>query len=132
MLLISAEVCSSVCTMLEVSIDKSLNYSKSKIEPMMCSKCDDCSELHPVQKGKKFKIHCKSSRTARCIPSQGQYWYIEGQCISHQLQYCYYTFCVLSVGDCVSAKTTSLADKHTTTTKPSDHEDHDHIKGGGT
>ena len=124
-----AEVCSSVRTMLEVSIDKSLrdlHYSKSKIEPMMCLRCDDCSELHPVQKGKKFKIHCRSSRTARCIPSQGQYWYIEGQCISQSpaTVLLLYILCIVLHTDC---KTTLLADKSTTTTKPSDHKDHDKI-----
>lgn len=43
----------------------------------MCLRCDECSELHPVEKGKEyFKMYCRKSRKSSRISSC---WFNEGQ-----------------------------------------------------
>ena len=75
-----SEVCSNVRQIVETSIHQSLqdlHYSTSRVAPVICFRCEDkdCSELHEVEKGKKFKIHCEKTRSSYCIPTEGQCWY---------------------------------------------------------
>ena len=76
-------VCQGVREVIEESIEKSLkdlHYSREKLEPSMCFRCDSCSELHPVFKGKKFhKIRCSETRQASRLPPQGRCWFNEGR-----------------------------------------------------
>ena len=77
------EVCSNVRRVLETSISRSLvnlHYNKDIVKPVMCLRCDHCSEPHPVGKGKQlYKIHCKKHRRTGCIPSGGMCWYSESE-----------------------------------------------------
>ena len=76
------EVCSNIRQIVETSIHQSLqdlHYNKSKIAPVMCFRCEDCSELEEVEIGK--SIHCKKTRTTRPIPDEGKWWYREGKYI---------------------------------------------------
>ena len=76
------EVCSNVRQIVETSIHQSLqdlHYSESKVAPVTCFRCEDCSELHEVQIRKQLvKMHCKKTRTTQSIPDQGKWWYREG------------------------------------------------------
>lgn len=77
-----ATVCSNIRKILELSIKSSLedlHYINSNVKPMMCFRCDICSELHQVEKGKQYKFYCKQSSTTRCIPEKGKCWYCEGK-----------------------------------------------------
>ena len=77
------EVCSNVRQIMETSIHQSLqdlHYSESRVAPMTCFRCEDCSELHEVEIGKHLvKIYCKKTRTTQSIPDQGKWWYKEGK-----------------------------------------------------
>ena len=77
------EVCNNVRRVVETSIFRSLNdlhYNKDKVLPIMCLRCERCSELHPVNKGRDYhKVTCKKFHTTSCIPAQGKYWYNEGK-----------------------------------------------------
>ena len=85
------EVCSQVCQVIEVCILKSLrdlHYSKDKIKPMLCFRCEHCSELHQVKKGKKhWKMYCMTFRMTSRIPLQGRCWYNEGEDCKSFLSY---------------------------------------------
>ena len=76
------EVCSNVRQIVETSIHQSLqdlHYSESKVAPVTCFRCEDCSELHKVEIGKHLvKMYCKKTRTTQSIPEQGKWWYKEG------------------------------------------------------
>ena len=74
------EVCSNVRQGIETSILRSLedlHYNKCKVEPIMCLRCENCSELHQVKKGDPCKMYCKKAHTNDRIPSQGRCWYNE-------------------------------------------------------
>ena len=77
------EVCSKVREIVSTSISKALanlHYNEGRLEPVMCLKCDHCSEPHPVKKGRQhYKIHCKSICKTERIPPQGRCWYNEGE-----------------------------------------------------
>ena len=77
------EVCNSVRQILEKSILRSLkdlHYSKEKLEPMACFKCEHCAQMHPVRAGRTHhKIHCNKARKGSRIPLNGRCWYNEGQ-----------------------------------------------------
>ena len=77
------EVCNNVRQILENSIFRSLkdlHYSKEKLEPMACFRCEHCTQMHPVKTGGKFcVIFCKAARKGSRIPLNGRCWYNEGQ-----------------------------------------------------
>ena len=77
------EVCSNVRQIVESSIQQSLqdlHYSESKVAPVTCLRCEDCSGLHRVYKDLPFiTTFCEISRTTRPIPNQGKWWYREGK-----------------------------------------------------
>ena len=77
------EVCSKARQLIETSIYISLedlHYNKHQVKPMVCFRCEHCSELHQVRKGKGHcKIHCKKSHKYSRLPLQARYWYNEGE-----------------------------------------------------
>ena len=77
------EVCSSIRQVIETSIHKSLedlHYDKQNVKPMMCFRCELCSELHRVKKGKDHcKVFCKATHRNSRIAEQGRVWYNEGE-----------------------------------------------------
>ena len=77
------EVCNNVRQFIETSILKSLedlHYSKYKVEPVACFRCEHCPELHQVKKGKSHhRMYCKQTRTITQIPLKGRCWYNEGE-----------------------------------------------------
>ena len=77
------EVCSKVRQLIEKSIYKSLedlHYNKRQVKPMVCFRCEHCSELHQVKKGKGHcKIHCRKVHENSRLPLQARYWYNEGE-----------------------------------------------------
>ena len=79
------EVCNNVRQILEKSILRSLkdlHYSKEKLNPMACFKCEHCTQMHPVKAGRTHhKIHCIKARERSRIPLNGRCWYNEGQSI---------------------------------------------------
>ena len=79
------EVCNNVRQILEKSILRSLkdlHYSKEKLDPMACFKCEHCTQMHPVKAGRTHhKIHCNKARERSRIPLNGRCWYNEGQSI---------------------------------------------------
>ena len=79
------DVCNNVRQILEKSILRSLkdlHYSKEKLEPMACFKCEHCTQMHPVKAGRTHhKIHCNKARERSRIPLNGRCWYNEGQSI---------------------------------------------------
>ena len=51
------KVCSRVREIVEMSIIKSLrslHYNEQSVQPVMCFRCEHCSELHRVKEGKKY------------------------------------------------------------------------------
>ena len=82
------EACSNVRQTIETSILRSLDdlhYNKRNVEPVMCLRCEHCSELHQVVQTKEkcfHKIYCSNTRINSRIPSQGRCWFNEGQLIS--------------------------------------------------
>ena len=78
-----SEVCSNVREVVKTSIVKSLrslHYKERNVHPVMCFRCERCSELHRVKEGKKYhRIYCDAARTNSRIPLQGRCWYNEGQ-----------------------------------------------------
>ena len=78
-----SEVCSNVREIVKTSIIKSLlslHYNEQNVQPVMCFRCEHCSELHRVKEGKKYhRIYCDAARTNSRIPLQGRCWYNEGQ-----------------------------------------------------
>ena len=76
------DVCSNVCQVIETSILRSLedlHYNKRKVMPMMCLRCENCSELHQVKKGDPCKMYCRNVHQNSRIPLKGRCWYNEGQ-----------------------------------------------------
>ena len=79
------EVCSKVRQIVETSISQSLqdlHYNESRVKAMLCFRCDheNCSDLHPIVKGKtKFTIFCDKFRKRKCIPAEGECWYGVGK-----------------------------------------------------
>ncbi len=55
---------------------KDLHYKKDKVDPVMCFRCEYCSELHPVLGGRKYR--CGKTRRTSGIPLSGRWWYNEG------------------------------------------------------
>ena len=80
------EACSTIRQAIETSIFKSLDnlhYSKCNAKPMMFLMCEFCSQLHEVEKGENFHtIYCNQDRISSRIPSQGRWWFNEGQCLA--------------------------------------------------
>ena len=79
------EVCNNVRQILEKSILsslKNLHYSKEKLDPMACFKCEHCKQMHPVKTGRTHhRICCNKARKESRIPLNGRCWYNEGQFI---------------------------------------------------
>ena len=77
------EMCSSIRQVIETSIHKSLedlHYNKQNVKPMMCFRCELCSELHRVKTGKGHcKVFCKLTHRNTRIAEQGRFWYNEGE-----------------------------------------------------
>ena len=76
------EVCSNVRQVIETSILRSLknlHYNERKVMPMMCLRCENCSELHRVKKGDPCKMYCGNVHQNSRIPLKGRCWYSEGQ-----------------------------------------------------
>ena len=77
------EVCNKVRQLIETSIYRSLedlHYNKQQVKPMVCFRCEQCSELHQVRKGKGHcKIYCKKTHRNSRLPLQARYWYNEGE-----------------------------------------------------
>ena len=76
------EVCSNVRQVIETSILRSLedlHYNKCKVKPVMCLRCENCSELHQVKKGDPCKMYCKKAHRNARISSQGRCWFNEGK-----------------------------------------------------
>ena len=79
-----AEVCSNVRRIVETSISRSLHdlhYNESRVKATLCFSCDheNCSDLHPVVKGKKITIFCEKFRKRKCISAEGECWYGVGK-----------------------------------------------------
>ena len=68
------EVCSNVRQIVETSIHQSLqdlHYSESKVAPVTCLRCEDCSELHEVEiENHLVKMHCKKTRTTQSVQTK--------------------------------------------------------------
>ena len=77
------EVCSNVRQVIQTSILRSLDdlhYNKDTVEPIMCFRCEHCSELHQVNEGKDHhKVYCEKTNRNSRIPLQGRCWYNEGK-----------------------------------------------------
>jgi hypothetical protein len=76
------EVCNNVRLVIELAIPrclKNLHYKEGNINPMMCLRCEHCSKLHKVKEGVPCKMYCKKANWNFCIPSQGKFWFNEGQ-----------------------------------------------------
>ena len=77
------EVCSNVRQVIEASILRALDnlhYDKHKVKPMMCFRCEHCSEFHEVNRGKNHhKIFCEKTHQNSRIPLLGRCWYNEGK-----------------------------------------------------
>ena len=77
------EVCNYIRQVIETSILRSLHdlhYNKDKVLPITCFRCDRCSDLHPVKKGKNHcKMYCEQVRTNARLPNQARCWYNEGE-----------------------------------------------------
>ena len=78
------EVCSKVRQLIETSIYKSLedlHYNKDQVKPMVCFRCEHCSELHQVNSEGKghCTICCKKTHNISYLPLQARYWYNEGE-----------------------------------------------------
>ncbi len=54
---------------------KDLRYNKDKVDPVTCFRCKDCSELHPVLRGRKYR--CRKVHQTHPIPDHGRWWYNE-------------------------------------------------------
>ncbi len=81
------QVCNSIREAIKTSIVSSLqdlHYNEANVEPVMCMRCDACSDLHPVEKGKVCRIHCRKGgvKTVYRIPPNGRCWYNEGTQVS--------------------------------------------------
>jgi hypothetical protein len=80
------EACSNVRQVIETSILRSLedlHYNRVSVKPVMCFRCDHCSELHQVEKmkGKNYhRMYCSKAHTNSPIPPEGRCWFNEGQC----------------------------------------------------
>ena len=78
-----SETCSDIRQVIDTSIYRSLDdlhYNKQKVKPVMCFRCEHCSELHQVKKGKEYyKVFCKVTDKNTRIPKQGRFWYNEGE-----------------------------------------------------
>ena len=107
------EVCNNVRQILEKSILRSLkdlHYSKEKLEPMACFKCENCTQLHPVKAGRTHhKIHCSKARERSRIPLNGRCWYNEGQSIFKHRSPCGKQYINLITLGCVLPRLSSLA-----------------------
>ena len=83
------EVCNNVRQIIEDSLVKSLknlHYNRDTLEPVMCFRCNQCSQLHQVIKGKKYyKIYCEEAHKTSRIPPHGRCWYNEGQSLNYSL-----------------------------------------------
>ena len=79
------EVCNNVRQILEkliLSSLKNLHYSKEKLDPMACFKCEHCKQMHPVKTGRTHhRIYCNKACKGSRIPLNGRCWYNEGQFI---------------------------------------------------
>ena len=77
------EVCSNVRQVIQTSILRSLDdlhYNKDTVMPIMCFRCEHCSELHQVNEGKDHhKIYCEKTNRNSRILLQGRCWYNEGR-----------------------------------------------------
>ena len=77
------EVCNNVRQVIDASILKSLedlHYNKHTVEPMMCFRCEQCSDLHEVDRGRDFhKVFCRKNHRSSRIPLKGRCWYNEGE-----------------------------------------------------
>ena len=77
------EICSSIRQTIETSIHKAiedLHYNKQNVKPMMCIRCEHCSDVHLVKKGKgHHKVFCKATHRNTRIAEQGRVWYNEGE-----------------------------------------------------
>ena len=80
------EVCNNIRQIIEDSIVKSLknlHYNRDTLEPMMCFRCDGCSQ---VIKGKEYyKMYCEEACETSRIPPCGRCWYNEGQSLNYSL-----------------------------------------------
>ena len=80
-----SEVCNNIRQVLETSILKSLedlHYNRHNVKPVMCFRCNHCSELHEVKRGKIHKVYCNKTHKNTRLPLQGRCWFNEGQYIS--------------------------------------------------
>ena len=71
-----ASVCNEIRKMIYRSIISSLenlHYNIANVDPMMCIKCVNCSQLHQVKEG--CIIYCESIRITTCVPPQAGYWW---------------------------------------------------------
>ena len=77
------QACCRVREIVESSISKALenlHYSKEKVKPEVCLKCQDCQELHAVEKGKEhYKMHCKKAHKTNRISVEARCWFDEGK-----------------------------------------------------
>ena len=74
-----SSVCSQVRKVISQSIAsslKDLHYNRANVEPVMCIKCADCSQLHQVKEGK--VIFCERHRRTCDIPPQAECWWNSG------------------------------------------------------
>ena len=75
-------VCSIIRQIIDMSMLRSiqdLHYGKENVNPMMCFRCERCSELHQVKKGVKYhKMSCTKANESCRIPLKGRCWYNEG------------------------------------------------------
>ncbi len=75
-------VCTNIRRIIYSFISKSLkdlHYKIDKVDPVMCLRCEDCSELHSIKKDGEYNLLCcgKARKTSR-IPVLGRWWFNEG------------------------------------------------------
>lgn len=92
-----SDVCSNIRKVIYIYILKSMEafrYNEHIVEPMMCLKCNDCSELHQVKKGEKeCKMYCGKTGKQNPVPLQGKCWFSKGKCYNNKKNYA----CILKV-----------------------------------
>ncbi len=54
---------------------KDLHYRMDRVDPVMCFRCEYCSELHPVEEK---TYYCEKVYRTSPIPIHGRWWYNEG------------------------------------------------------
>ncbi len=71
-------VCTNMHRIILKFISKSLrdlHYGTDRVDPVVCFRCEYCSELHPVEEK---TYYCEEFNTTSPIPFHGRWWYNQG------------------------------------------------------